>query len=118
MVRAGLVRHYAKRHGLWQLDGQIAYLTGHHVPPGDRGWRVLEWSGFSEKHLKRRLAELDCGVLEILVRGVEVDPDRLRARLKLRGTRSMAVVITRIGRRGVAFICEAGVRAGPAGIRA
>lgn len=115
VVRAGLVRHYAKRHDLWQLDGQIAYLTGHHVPPGDRGWRVMEWSGFSEKHLKRRLADLDCGVLEILVRGVEVDPDKLRGRLKLRGSRSLAVVVTRIGRRGVVFICEAGVRAGPAG---
>lgn len=75
----------------------------------------MEWSGFSEKHLKRRLADLDCGVLEILVRGVEVDPDKLRGRLKLRGSRSLAVVVTRIGRRGVVFICEAGVRAGPAG---
>ncbi len=110
VVRAGLVRHYARRHHLWQLDGQIAYLTGDRVPAGDRGWRVIEWSGFSEKHLKRRLGDLDCGILEILVRGVDVDPDRLRTRLKLRGTRSLAVVITRIGRRGVAFICEAGVR--------
>ena len=26
-VRAGLVRHYAAAHGLWQLDERIAHLT-------------------------------------------------------------------------------------------
>src|SRR5262249_7625886 len=28
VVRAGLVRHYAGRYGLWQLDPKIAYLSG------------------------------------------------------------------------------------------
>ncbi|PXW32555.1 UNVERIFIED_CONTAM: hypothetical protein DES50_103343 [Williamsia faeni] len=110
VVRAGLVRHYAKAHGLWQLDPQIAYLSGDELPVGERGWRVLEQLVYSEKQLKRRLAELDCGAVEILVRGIDADPDALRKRLKLKGSRSLAVVITRIGRRGVMFICEAGVR--------
>ena len=56
------------------------------------------------------LAALDCGPLEILVRGLDVDPDRLRKKLKLRGSRPLSVVLTRIGRKGVAFICEPGVR--------
>ncbi|ORM29186.1 SAM-dependent methyltransferase [Williamsia sp. 1135] len=110
VIRAGLVRHFAKMHGLWQLDPQIAYLSGDELPVGERGWRVIEQMGFSEKHLKRRLAELDCGTVEIMVRGVDLDPDRLRKRLKLKGSRSLAVVITRIGRAGAMFICEAGVR--------
>ena len=110
VVRAGLVRHYAKAHGLWQLDPQIAYLSGDELPVGERGWRVLEQLVYSEKQLKRRLAELDCGAVEILVRGIDVDPDALRKRLKLKGSQSLAVVITRIGRRGVMFVCEAGVR--------
>lgn len=110
VIRAGLVRHFAKMHGLWQLDPQIAYLSGHELPVGERGWRVIEQMGFSEKHLKRRLAELECGSVEIMVRGVDIDPDRLRKRLKLKGSQSLAVVITRIGRRGVMFLCEAGVR--------
>src|SRR5690606_20617773 len=42
VVRAGLVRHYAHRFGLWQLDPQIAYLTGDSVPEGARGFRVIE----------------------------------------------------------------------------
>ena len=32
VVRAGLVRHYAARHGLWQLDPDIAYLSGDELP--------------------------------------------------------------------------------------
>jgi hypothetical protein len=105
VVRAGLVRHYAARHGLWQLDPRIAYLTGDSVPAGVRGFRILEQVKYSEKSLRQELARHDCGAAEILVRGVDVDPAVLRPKLKLRGNRSLSVVITRIGRSGVAFIC-------------
>ncbi|BAH54755.1 hypothetical protein ROP_65080 [Rhodococcus opacus B4] len=105
VVRAGLVRHYAARHGLWQLDPRIAYLTGDSVPDGVRGFRVLDQVKYSEKSLRQELSRHDCGVAEILVRGVDVDPAVLRPKLKLRGSRSLSVVITRIGRAGVAFIC-------------
>ena len=40
VVRAGLVRHYAARHRLWQLDPDIAYLSGDQLPDGVRGFRV------------------------------------------------------------------------------
>ncbi|MEU8899557.1 class I SAM-dependent methyltransferase [Nocardia sp. NPDC048505] len=107
IVRAGLVRHYAAKHGLWQLDPQIAYLTGDHVPDGLRGFRVLDRLELREKSLRQELARRECGTLEILVRGVDVDPDALRKRLKLRGTQSYTLVLTRIGRAGVAFLCTA-----------
>lgn len=110
IVRAGLVKHYARRSGLWQLDPQIAYLTGDSVPDGARGFRVIEQTGVTEKALRKALTALDCGPLEILVRGLDVDPDRLRKKLKLKGSRPLSVVLTRIGRKGVAFICEPGVR--------
>ncbi|NMO01402.1 class I SAM-dependent methyltransferase [Gordonia sp. TBRC 11910] len=111
VVRAGLVRHYAARHGLWQLDPQIAYLSGDAVPPGERGFRVLEQVGVAERALRTALAARDCGTLEILVRGLDVDPDRLRKKLKLKGSRPLTLVMTRIGKSGVGFVCEAGVRA-------
>lgn len=106
VVRAGLVRHYAARHGLWQLDPRIAYVTGDAVPPGTRGHRVLEELKYTEKALRQALSALDCGALEILVRGVDVDPDLLRRKLKPRGSRSLSVVLTRIGRTPTAFVCE------------
>jgi hypothetical protein len=110
VVRAGLVRHYGARHGLWQLDPDIAYLSGDRLPPGVRGFEVLEQLPLDERRLRRRLAALDCGALEILVRGVDVDPDALRKRLRLRGEQALSAVVTRIGsgRAGSAtvFVCR------------
>ena len=105
VVRAGLVRHYGARHGLWQLDPRIAYLTGDAIPPGVRGFEILARLKFDEKAIRRELQARAGGALEILVRGVDVDPDRLRARLKLRGTVAHTLVVTRIGRNAVVFVC-------------
>ncbi|MFC5332167.1 class I SAM-dependent methyltransferase [Mycobacterium branderi] len=106
VVRAGLVRHYAARHGLWQLDPDIAYLSGERLPRGVRGFEVLEQVAFDERRLRQALAALDCGALEILVRGVDVDPDALRKRLRLRGRQALSVVITRIGSGRAVFVCR------------
>ncbi|GAA3541972.1 hypothetical protein GCM10022222_27040 [Amycolatopsis ultiminotia] len=106
VVRAGLVRHYAARHGLWQLDERIAYLTGDAPPPGVRAFRVLEQLPYREKPLGAVLRRLGVGRLEILVRGLDVDPDALRRRLKPRGHEESTVVLTRIGRSPVAFVCR------------
>jgi hypothetical protein len=107
VVRAGLVRHFAARHGLGQLDPRIAYLTGDAAPPGMRAFRVLEQGRYAEKALRQMVRRHDIGRLEILVRGVDVDPDALRARLRPRGDASGTVVVTRIGRTPVAYLCRA-----------
>ncbi len=110
VVRAGLVRHYATRHGLWQLDANIAYLSGDRLPPAVRGFEVLQQLPLEERRLRQALSGLDCGSLEVLVRGVDVDPDALRRRLRLRGSRPSALVITRIGSgaaaRATTFVCR------------
>ncbi|MBP2453281.1 hypothetical protein JOF57_003194 [Mycolicibacterium lutetiense] len=110
VVRAGLVRHYAARHGLWQLDPDIAYLSGDELPAGVRGFEVLEQLQFQERRLRAALAARSVGALEILIRGVDVDPDVLRTRMRLRGSERLAVVIVRLGSgaasRASAFICR------------
>jgi THUMP domain-like len=110
VVRAGLVRHYAARYGLWQLDPEIAYLSGDQLPPGVRGFEVLDQVAYSEKRLRQALSALDTGALEILVRGVDVDPDALRRRLRCNGRTARTAVITRIGAgpaaRAVAYLCR------------
>jgi hypothetical protein len=106
VVRAGLVRHYAAKHGLWQLDPRIAYLTGDRVPDGVRGFRIRDRLDFRERSLRAELHRRDCGPLEILTRGVDVDPDALRARLRPRGSQPCTLVITRIGRTPTVFVCE------------
>ncbi|MCZ9304018.1 class I SAM-dependent methyltransferase [Corynebacterium sp. c9Ua_112] len=124
IVRAGLVRQYAARHGLWQLDPHIAYLTGDELPAGVRGFEVLE--AVPLKKARPALVGLGAKSVEILVRGVDVDPDELRKKWKLKkgagsagATHSGAsaadsgfsVVVTRVGEGGaakaVAYICRA-----------
>ena len=107
IVRSGLVRHWAHRHGLRQLDPRIAHLTGPEIPAGYSGFEVLERSTLDVKKLRSRLRALDCGSLEILVRGVDKDPDILRKKLAPKGSRPLALVVTRLADRGVAFICDA-----------
>jgi predicted RNA methylase len=110
VIRAGLVRHYAARHGLWQLDPALAYLSGDRLPERVRGLEVLEELSYSERRLRQALSARDVGAAEILVRGVDVDPDALRPRLRLRGSHRLAVVLARIGSgsasRAMAFICR------------
>lgn len=105
VVRAGLVRQYGARHGLGRLDPRIAYLTGDVAPPGARALRVLEHGHYSEKVLRATLARRGVGRLEILVRGLDIDPNTLRPRLRLRGAREATLVLTRVGRRAVAYLC-------------
>jgi len=110
VVRAGLVRNYGARHGLWQLDPAIAYLSGDELPAGVRGFEVIEQVDFRERVLRQAVSAHDAGALEILVRGVDVDPDVLRARLRPRGSQRLALVVTRIGAgsasRSVAYVCR------------
>ncbi|WP_165164320.1 THUMP-like domain-containing protein [Corynebacterium qintianiae] len=105
VVRAGLVRGWAARHGLWMLDEHIAFLTGSSIPAGYSGFPFIE--AVPLRKLKAALAAHGAGPLEILVRGVDVDPDQLRAKLKQRGSRPMGVVIARVGDSAVAHICGA-----------
>ena len=97
-------------HEVRQLDPDIAYLSGDRLPDGVRGFEVLDELGFSEKRLRQALSAHDAGAVEILVRGVDVDPDALRRRLKLHGSSAVSVVIARIdsgtASRATAFICR------------
>ena len=104
IVRSGLVRHYAAREGLHQIDERIAYLTGERIPQGASGFPFIEKVPL--KRLKSVLKSYDAGSLEILVRGVEVDPDQLRKKMKLKGKKPFAVIITRIGAQGIALLCK------------
>lgn len=105
VVRAGLVRQYACRHGLWQLDPRIAYLTGDRAPPGERALRVLRYGTYTEKAARAMLRTHGIGRLEILARGYPVDPDALRKRLRPVGDAAGTLVLTRVGSTPTALLC-------------
>jgi hypothetical protein len=118
VVRAGLVRQYGARHGLWRLDEHLAYLSGDAPPPGVRAFRVLEHGRYGEKTLRRTLAARGVGRVEILVRGLDVDPNALRPRLRLRGDAEATVVIARLATGPEAYVCAAVWDAGTDGVSA
>ncbi|MEJ2865494.1 THUMP-like domain-containing protein [Actinomycetospora flava] len=107
VVRAGLVRQYGARHGLWRLDEHLAYLSGDAPPPGVRAFRVREHGRYTEKALRTTLRQRDVGRVEILVRGLDVDPNALRPRLKLSGSQEATVVLARLATGPEAYVCEA-----------
>ena len=72
---------------------------------------MLERCRLDRKQLRRALRARDCGSLEILVRGVDTDPDVLRRSLSLSGSRPLALVVTRIGTSAVVFVCGPRTRA-------
>lgn len=108
VVRAGLVRQWAARHGLSMLDEHIAFCTGDEIPPGYGAFEFIE--AVPLRRLKQALSSHGAGSVEILVRGVDVDPDKLRGKLKLKGAKQMGVVIARVGDSAVAHICGARIR--------
>ena len=111
VVRAHLVRGYAARHGLRQLDPHLAYLTGPRPPPGIRAFRIVDQAPFTERTVAGWARRDGIGTLEIKQRGTALIPDDLRRRLRpaLRGpTRAMtSVAASRVGRGPRAYWCRA-----------
>lgn len=108
VIRAGLVQQVGETLELWQLDSRIAYLSSDtwRVSPFVQGFEVEEQMPFNLKGIRRRLRELDVGVLEIKKRGINLDPDAFRLRLRLNGHESKTLIVTRIEDKPVAFLCR------------
>lgn len=111
IVRAGLVRHWAARHGLAQIDPHLAYLTGDRPVPQARSFRVIEVAPFTEKVVKAWVKRDGTGTLEIKQRGTPVVPDELRQRLRpvmSKDTRqARTLIVARVGSGRVAIWTEA-----------
>ncbi|MDA3146183.1 SAM-dependent methyltransferase [Leucobacter sp. UCMA 4100] len=108
VIRARLIGLLAERLDATMLDEHIAYMVADHLTPTPfaSAFRVIDELPSKEKQLKRALTELDVGTVEIKKRGVAVDPAELRKRLKLKGSQSATIVMTRIGERHVTFLVE------------
>ncbi len=108
VIRARLIGDLARPIGGRMLDTTIAYVTTDRLEPTPfaRAFRVIERFPLDEKLLARELAARDIGTLEIKKRGVDVDPARLRPRLKLRGDSSAVLFLTRIAGARTAILAE------------
>lgn len=108
VIRAGLVGELSHRLGAHLVDPTIAYLTVGALEPTPfaRAYRVVEQLPLDVKRLAAALKARDVGVVDIKKRGVDVTPEQLRPRLKLKGARRETVVLTRIAGRHAALIVE------------
>jgi SAM-dependent methyltransferase len=108
VIRAHLVEHLAVRMSAYKIDRQIAYLTADHLvdTPFATAYRVQETMPFGLKRINRRLREMDIGELVIKKRGLAVDPEQFRRRLKYGGGGGKVVlVLTRVKDAPTALIC-------------
>ncbi|MFB7894220.1 SAM-dependent methyltransferase [Microbacterium sp. NPDC056044] len=108
VIRARLIGDVARSLDAGMLDEHIAYLTSDAAltSPFVSTFRVREVLPADEKALGKALRERDIGRLEIKKRGVDVDPAALRTRLKLRGSASATLILTRIGSRRTAILAD------------
>jgi SAM-dependent methyltransferase len=108
VIRAGLVGVLATRMGGHLVDAHLAYVTTNE-PSSDplaRSFRVVEEIPYREKPMRAALVTRDVGTLTIKKRGVDVVPEQLVKRLKLKGSQSGTVILARIDEGARAFLVE------------
>jgi hypothetical protein len=108
VIRARLIGDLARAIDARMLSDQIAYLTADAPAqtPFAVCFRVTETLPLDERAIKKRLAALGVGTLEIKKRGVDVDPAAFRSRLSLRGDKSATLFLTRVAGKRVALLAE------------
>ncbi len=108
IMAARLKGALAAEHNLSAITAGPTYLTGPQ-PITDAAlacFEVLDVLPLRTRSLSDYLREHNIGRLEIKTRGVEIDPQRLRHDLKLRGEESATLLLTAIGRRQLAIIAR------------
>lgn len=112
VIRAGLVGALAERIDGQLIDPRIAWVTtdADVRHPLARSFRVVEELPFREKQLKAALVARDAGTLTIKKRGVDVVPEQLVRRLRLKGSVRTTVVMTRMDDKAVALLVEPAAR--------
>lgn len=95
LIRAGLLDGFARMHRLCRAAEGVDYLTGPEWIDSAflSAFAVIEVSPLDRRHLRRMLQRHRVGTLEIKVRGLDLTPETLRARLKPRGDQSATLII-------------------------
>ncbi len=107
LIRSGLMGNLSNQLGLWSISPSIAYLSGSELisSPWLKAYEVLEVLPLDEKRLAAWCRTNDIGVVEIKKRGVDITPEALRPKLKLKGAGAVTMVLTKVGDARRALIC-------------
>ncbi|MEV4618718.1 methyltransferase domain-containing protein [Asanoa sp. NPDC049573] len=108
VVRAGLVAEFAATVDGRLGDPTIAYVWASEAAPTTFGrcFAVTDVLPFSLKRLRAELRARDVGTVEILKRGSALDPARFRRDLRLSGSASTSLLLTRVAGAQVAVLAQ------------
>jgi hypothetical protein len=108
VIRAGAIAELGAQLGAGLLDTHVAYLTSDRLcsTPFAAAFEVRQRLPFHLKALRSWVREARIGVLEIKKRGIDVDPAELRRRLRLAGSNSATIVISRTPSGAVAAVVQ------------
>ncbi len=111
VIRAGLVAELAEDIDGHLLDPKIAWITTNKEPTPEHGhlgtwFRIIDEVPFHSKALKAELQARDIGTLTVKKRGVDIVPEKLIAQLKLKGSQTGTLIMTRVDNVGTAFLVD------------
>jgi len=108
LIRSHLIGAFANQHGLELIAENIAYLTSdvQLESPWLKSYRVIDVLPLDEKTIRTYCHKNQIGTLEIKKRGVDITPEQLRPKLKLKGAGTATLILTRVGSARQAIVCE------------
>ncbi len=108
VIRAQLLGALARKLSAHTISASIAYLSGETLvdTPFASAFRVIESLPLDIRTLTHYCRDADIGTLEIKKRGVDIDPATFRSKLKLKGSQSATLFLTRAGDGRTAIIAE------------
>lgn len=108
VLAAGLEGSLAEQYQIALVHPRSVYLTSDALctTPLLTAFEIRDEMPFDSRHLRGYLHERGIGRLEILKRGVDVDPARLRRELQLTGDREASLILVRRGDRVTAVVAR------------
>jgi hypothetical protein len=108
VIRAQLLGTLARQLGAHTIASSIAYLSSDTLvaTPFAQAFRVIDILPLDIRAITTYCRDARIGTLEIKKRGVDIDPATFRTKLKLKGSGSATLILTRAGEGRVAIVAE------------
>ena len=99
LIRSQLMGEFANQQNLTTVSDGIAYLSSDNLTqsPWLKAYELVENLPLDEGAIRKALAARGIGKLEIKKRGVDITPEQLRPKLKLKGEGAASLILTKVG---------------------
>jgi hypothetical protein len=99
LIRSQLLGEFAGQESMTGVSEGIAYLSSDTLAssPWLKTFEVLETLPLDEATIRKSLSKRGIGKLEIKKRGVDITPEELRPKLKLKGEGAATLILTKVG---------------------